>query len=173
MQEEGLKEPVSWYCKKIKSSKCKVEKWKLVFKHFSSFFLATPKCLMCNYVSRHICHVISHFQLHTTPTILHFLFPFICHWWCTFFHYWYHCLCIKSMLVPKRWKAWGIYHPYLTRPSRLVDNTCKHDWKSHICCNITPSKTYVLDMGGWTTIQIFINISNIFKWEWDSKVLNI
>jgi hypothetical protein len=64
------------------------------------------------------------------------------------------------MLVPKCWITWNIYHPYLTNPSRLVDSIRKQGWKSHICCNITPSKTHVLDMVWWTTTHISINIFN-------------
>ncbi len=70
------KEPVSWYCTKLLfiSLTHKIDECNLLFKHFLSLFIVTPKCSKCNYISCHMCHVITHFKLHIAPTIPHF-FP--------------------------------------------------------------------------------------------------
>ncbi len=70
------KELVSWYCIKLlfislihTFDECNL------FKHFLSFFIVTPKCSKCNYISSHMFHVITHFKLHIAPTIPQFFFP--------------------------------------------------------------------------------------------------
>ncbi len=70
------REPISWYCSKLLfiSLIHKIDECNLLFKHFLSFFIVTPKCSKCSCISSHMFHVITHFKLHIAPTIPHF-FP--------------------------------------------------------------------------------------------------
>jgi hypothetical protein len=86
-----------------------------VFKHPPSFFIATPKCCMCNYVNYHLCGNYSFPTPHNPHHPLLSLSIHL-HWHCTFFHYWYHCL----------WTM-DIWH--------------KYGRKKYLCCNLTLIKS--------------------------------